>query len=120
MVMVGAGGGDIWGWWSCYGGMLALGMLYSAVVLCCDAVMFACLHACTAGGGGAAAGAAGAAGAGGDGGGGGGGGRGGRGRGGGGVCGVVCFGNAGVRTCVMELCFYVLMRLWCYVGIATC
>ena len=44
MVMVGAGGGDIWGWWSCYGGMLALGMLYSAVVLCFDAVTFACLH----------------------------------------------------------------------------
>ena len=90
------------------------GMLYSAVVLCCDAVMFACLHACTAGGGGAAAGAAGAAGAGGD---GGGGGRGGRGRGGGGVC----VGNAGVRTCVIELCFYVLIGLLCcYVGIWHC
>ena len=44
--------------------------------------------------------------------------------GGGGLCGVVCSviccGNAGVRTCVIELCFYVLMRLCCYVGIATC
>ena len=51
----------------------------------------------------------------------GGGGRGRGGRGGGGVCGVVCGGNAGVRTCVMELCFYVLIGLLCcYVGIGTC
>ena len=51
-------------------------------------------------------------------------GGGGGGGGGGGLCGVVCSviccGNAGVRKCVIELCFYVLMRLCCYVGIATC
>ena len=35
MVMVGAGGGDIWGWWNCYGGMLALGH----VVFSCGAML---------------------------------------------------------------------------------